>query len=363
MFRNVYKGKKVFVTGHTGFKGSWLSAWLKELGAEVVGYSLYVPSSPAHYDFMKKEVFSEDLRGDIKDYDSLKLAIDRVKPDIVFHLAANPIVSECYKEPREAFETNLMGTVNLLDIIKDSNSIKAAIFITSDKCYENVEWYYGYKETDSLGGIDPYSASKACAEIAISSMTRSYMNNENGIKIASVRAGNVIGGGDWALNRIIPDIVKKWYSNEELYIRSPLSTRPWQHVLEPLSGYLSLGAELLLGSESVRTEAFNFGPYVNDDITVEEVVKKMSLYINGKWKVKDDPNFKKEAGLLKLNCDKSRFLLDWHATLNFHETIEFTASWYKEFYEGDKTKILEYTIKQIQSYSSKAREHNLKWTK
>jgi CDP-glucose 4,6-dehydratase len=362
MFNNIYNGKKVLVTGHTGFKGSWLSTWLKELGADVVGLSGYVPSKPAHYDYIKDEVFNADIEADIRNFESLEKALSEHKPEVIFHLAANPIVSECYRNPREAFETNLMGTVNLLDAIRNNDCVKAAVFITSDKCYENVEWYFGYKETDHLGGIDPYSATKACAEIAISSMTRSFMNEDNGVKISSARAGNVIGGGDWALNRIIPDIVKQWYNKETLSLRSPHSTRPWQHVLEPLSGYLALGAELLAGNDEVRTEAFNFGPRENVDISVQDVVENMAKYIDGKWKVETNHNFKKEAGLLKLNCDKARFLLDWHATLNFEDTIEFTALWYKKFYEEGEAGTLEFTRKQIAEYCSKAKELGLKWT-
>ncbi len=361
MFNNIYSDKKILVTGHTGFKGSWLCLWLKSLGAEVAGFSAYVPSKPAHFDFLQEDAYDLSIEGDVRDFELLKKEIDNFCPDIVFHLAANPIVSDCYKDPRMAFEVNLMGTVNVLEAVKDSKSVKSVVMITSDKCYENVEWYYGYREGDKLGGIDPYSASKACAEIAISSLQRSFLK-EKGIRVCSARAGNVIGGGDWAANRIIPDIVKKWYSSEELSIRSPNSTRPWQHVLEPLSGYLQLGAILDEDIKSLEGEAFNFGPRENLDISVLEVVKSMSKYINGSWKVEADASFKKEAGLLKLNCDKANFLLDWQASLNYEETIRFTAQWYKEFYEGNRDSICEFSKNQIKEYCLIAKKKNTSWS-
>jgi CDP-glucose 4,6-dehydratase len=253
-----------------------------------------------------------------------------------------------------------MGTVNLLEAMRFVKEVKAGVFITSDKCYENVEWFYGYREDDTLGGSDPYSASKACAEIAISSMTRSFMTEE-GFRISSARAGNVIGGGDWALNRIIPDIVRKWNNGEELLMRNPNSTRPWQHVLEPLSGYLALGEHLLKGSDEVTGEAFNFGPRDNTDISVGEVVKSMNQYIDGKWAIEKNVTMKKEAGLLKLNCDKAKTFLDWSSTMDYEKTIEFTALWYKEFYNNKTPKMLDFTNKQITEYCDIAKSLKLTW--
>jgi CDP-glucose 4,6-dehydratase len=361
MFQNAYRGKTVFVTGHTGFKGSWLSLWLHHLGAKVVGYSLYVPSEPSHYHALPRSIFEEDIQGDIRDFEKLDAAIRRHRPDVVFHLAAMPIVSECYESPAKAFQTNLMGSVNVLEAVRASRDVKALVMITSDKCYENVEWLYGYRENDALGGADPYSASKACAEIAISSYARSYFA-DSGTMVASVRAGNVIGGGDWANNRVIPDAIRAYSQGKPLEIRSPQSTRPWQLVLEPLSGYLWLGAQMLNGDRTVAGEAYNFGPKFLEDYTVKQVITQMQQHIPLECHFGTSSSIKREAKLLKLNCDKARSMLNWTAALSFEQTIALTCEWYKSFYEKGPGETLALSTGQIDAYCGIARGHQVRWS-
>jgi CDP-glucose 4,6-dehydratase len=364
MFNNVYKNKNVFITGHTGFKGTWLTLWLKQLGANVTGYSSHLPSSPCLFEAISIENDIKHIIGDVRDQETLRAAITETNPDIVFHLAANAIVRDCYDNPVEAFETNVLGTVNLLNIVKDSPGIKAAVFITSDKCYENIEWEYGYRENDQLGGKDPYSATKACAEIAASTFMRSYFSAPKQTKIATARAGNVIGGGDWANHRLIPDCFRSWSENESVEIRSPNATRPWQHVLEPLSGYLTLGQNLLT-NHTTHLESFNFGPQTNFDANVLTLLKEMKKYwSNVNWDVDESKvGSKQEAGLLKLCVDKALFQLDWQANLDFYKTVEMTTKWYLEYYQGNKENIREFTKKQINEYENIATEKNLIWTR
>ena len=365
MFNNIYKGKKVFVTGHTGFKGSWLTQWLLSLGADVKGYSLYIPSKPSLFEVLKLEDKIDHFVGDIRDLDSLQKSINSFKPDMVFHLAAQPIVRRSYDEPILTFETNLIGTINILETIRSVSSVQAGIFITSDKCYENVEWEYGYRETDKLGGKDPYSASKACTEIAFSSYHRSFFINDEDPKIATTRAGNVIGGGDWADDRIVPDCIRAWSENKKVAVRNPSATRPWQHVLEPLSGYLWLGVNLLENPSHIDGEAFNFGP--NSDVvkTVLELLNQMKKKWNnaklGEVSAHSVDN-KKEAGLLKLNCDKALRRLQWEPSFTFKETMDFTVEWYKEFYR-EKIDIDNFTISQIYNYQDLARQRGRLWAK
>lgn len=358
---DVYKNKKVLVTGHTGFKGSWLTLWLQSLGADVIGYSVDIPSFPANFEVLNLAKSTKDYREDICDLNKLKEVFKTHQPDIVFHLAAKPIVRECYENPRIAFETNVMGTINLLECLRESNNTTAAVFITSDKCYENVEWEYGYREDDKLGGRDPYSASKACAELAISSYVRSFIMNTK-CKVVSVRAGNVIGGGDWARDRIVPDAMRNWSENKELVIRNPYSTRPWQHVLEPLSGYLVVGSYLLNNKiENLSGEAFNFGPRSEVIQPVTELIEEMQKYWkNKKYKVVTDTDAKKEANLLKLCCDKSLARLRWNAILDFKETIEMTTSWYENFYTKN-IDMKEFTLSQINYYQDLAKKRGLHW--
>lgn len=275
-FGDVYKNKRVFITGHTGFKGSWLSLWLLGLGAEVAGYSVDIPTKPSNFEALNLRKKIKHIKGDVRNLHSLKKAVDDFSPDIVFHLAAQALARRSYDMPQDTFHINLGGTVNLLECLRQSGSVKAAVIITSDKCYQNVEKRQGYREDDILGGGDPYSASKACAEIATKAYIRSFFNGENSVKIATARAGNVIGGGDWAEDRIIPDCVRALSKGETVMIRNPEATRPWQHVLEPLCGYLYLGQYLLEKPKNVSGEAFNFGP---DEKIVKSVREVMELFL------------------------------------------------------------------------------------
>ncbi|BBH54060.1 CDP-glucose 4,6-dehydratase [Fluviispira sanaruensis] len=368
LFLNTYKDKKVFVTGHTGFKGAWLTQWLLELGADVAGYSLYIPSQPSLYEILNlKEKIKIDFQADILEYNVLKSALNEFQPDIVFHLAAQPIVSESYNHPRNTFQVNLMGMVNILDAILAIPSVRAGVFITSDKCYDNVEWEFGYRESDKLGGKDPYSASKACAEIAFSSYVRSFYNSSdlNIPFFSTTRAGNVIGGGDWAKDRIVPDCMRAWSQLRSVSIRNPNSTRPWQHVLEPLSGYLWLGANLFSKKEGTHGEAFNFGPSSEVNYFVEVLINLLQRdWENASLEtVKSDHSMNlKEASLLKLCCDKAYNRLGWLPTLSFNETALFTSSWYKNYY-SNQYNIEEFTKKQIEQYCEISSERKRIWTR
>jgi len=350
----MYKNKNVVVTGHTGFKGSWLVAWLKQMGALVTGIALDPPSIPSHYDASKLGEGIQDHRIDIRNVGAIEQAIVEAKPDFLFHLAAQPIVGASYDDPIETWSTNVMGTINVLEALRKIQHNCSAVIITSDKCYDNVEWEWGYRENDALGGPDPYSASKGAAELAIRSYVKSYFSGEdNLVRIASARAGNVIGGGDWAANRIVPDCVESWSKNEIVELRNPYSTRPWQHVLEPLGGYLQLGA-LLSQHQHLHGEAFNFGPQAQQNHSVLELVKQMSRsWSEVRW-AECEPQSSEfyESGLLKLNCDKALHFLNWHAVLNFEETVALTADWYRSFY-ADPSSIQDVTHDQINDYAKK----------
>jgi CDP-glucose 4,6-dehydratase len=363
MFDSIYKNKKVLITGHTGFKGSWLAKWLIELGADVYGYSIDIPSEPSHFEKLNLESDMVSSFGDVRDYSAFKSFIDKHQPEVVFHLAAQPIVRRSFTDPLETIETNVMGVVNVLEITRKVTSIKSLIIITSDKCYENVEWTYGYRETDRLGGEDPYSASKGAAEIIASTYMRTYFNDER-VYVSTVRAGNVIGGGDWAKDRLIPDAVRAWSQHDVLNIRNPKATRPWQHVLEPLSGYLQVGAELIRKNKICKNQSFNFGPDATVNKNVVEVLTEMSKsWENVKWEIETNKKNQKEAGLLKLCCDKAHHLINWYPTLSFKDTIEFTMSWYREYYNNENFDCTNFTVKQIESYSQKAIARSLPWTK
>ena len=367
MFANAYKGKRVFITGHTGFKGSWLAAWLTQLGATVCGYSSDIPTQPAHFEAMGLAQHMEDMRGDIRNRKKMTSAMQQFRPDVVFHLAAQALVRKSYEDPITTFESNMLGTMNVLEAVRNTPSVAAVVMITSDKCYRNDEWVWGYRETDHLGGADPYSASKGCAEIIAQSYFQSFF--KEGPACATVRAGNVIGGGDWALDRIVPDCARAWAEGRPVVIRSPWATRPWQLVLEPLSGYLQLGARLLdNGNEAFtpRGEAYNFGPAATVNNTVGEVVQALAAYWPGFTSEMDlsGQAGMKECTLLKLCCDKALAHLHWKATLTFEETIRFTAQWYEHFYRSGETKasaMLKYTLGQIDSYVDLARQRDLPW--
>lgn len=359
---NHFQNKTVLITGHTGFKGSWLTVWLKHLGAKIVGISLDPPTNPSHYAIAKLSNDIDDLRIDVRDSKKLEKAIISAQPDFVFHLAAQALVKNSYEDPLETWQTNVLGTLNVLEALRKLDKKCAAVIITSDKCYENVEWAWGYRETDSLGGPDPYSASKGAAELAIRSHIKSFFpKGASKIRIASARAGNVIGGGDWASNRIIPDCVRAWSLGLKVELRNPQSTRPWQHVLEPLSGYLALAIDLAT-QPKLHGEAFNFGPQAQQNKSVLDLVKKMSLYWDEvRWiDVSDISSKEHESGLLKLNCDKALHYLQWHAVLSFEETMQMTSEWYRTFYEKSELARM-MTINQIEAYTKIASKKGLDW--
>ncbi|WP_078129393.1 CDP-glucose 4,6-dehydratase [Leptospira alexanderi] len=362
MFENIYKNKKVLVTGHTGFKGSWLVIWLQSLGAEVAGFSLDVPTSPNHFELLSLDKRIKDYRGDVRDRSKFSTVIDEFKPEIIFHMAAQALVRKSYQDPVGTFETNVMGMVNLLDIIRTKSFVEVVVLITSDKAYRNNEWCWGYRETDVLGGHDPYSSSKSCADLIAQSYYYSFLKDTK-TRIAITRAGNVIGGGDWAADRIVPDCIRAWSKDESVVIRSPLATRPWQHVLEPLSGYLLLGEKLYVGQEGLIGEAFNFGPDASIDQTVSELLNAMTKRWPGvRWEVPEGyEGGGKEANLLKLSCDKVLFHLKWKSVLDFSETVDFTVNWYRNWVEK-KENVYDFTLSQIHLYCQLASKKNYVWT-
>jgi CDP-glucose 4,6-dehydratase len=359
----IYKGAKVVVTGHTGFKGSWLIAWLKQLGAIVSGVSIDIPSEPSHFNSAKLYDQVDDYRIDIRDNAELKLILEKIQPDFVFHLAAQALVRPSYNLPLDTITTNAIGSVNVLDVLHTLDKPVVAVMITSDKVYDNVEWVWGYREVDRLGGKDPYSASKGMAELAIRSYVESFFNaTDSNVRIGIARAGNVIGGGDWAIDRIVPDCIKAWSRNEIVDIRSPNATRPWQHVLEPLSGYLTLGA-LLSEDYNKHGEAYNFGPEANQNHPVSKLIDEMANYWSKvRWNdVSKSQDYLHEAGLLKLNCDKALFEMNWRSTMGFEETVRMTVEWYKAFYENKETNMYDFSMKQIIEYTNLARDKGIEW--
>ena len=365
MFNNIYKDKKVLVTGHTGFKGSWLTTWLLKLGANVIGISKDIPTIPSMFEALELEKNIKHYNEDIRNLDAMIKILRDEKPDILFHLAAQPIVSISYSDPIETISSNVMGTANILEALKELNTPCTAVIITSDKCYDNVEQVWGYKETDRMGGKDVYSGSKGAAEIIIKSYYHSFFKNESSkIRVAIGRAGNVIGGGDWAQDRIVVDCIKAWSQGKNVEIRSPEATRPWQHVLEPLSGYLNLG-QALYEDISLNGEAFNFGPRAEQNHTVKQLLEDLSRYwhfknTNDAFNVTDNIPFH-EAGLLKLSCDKALFFMKWQANLEYKDTIRFTSEWYYDFYNSDKN-IFDKTLEQISEYEEMAKDKELQWT-
>lgn len=365
MFNHIYDGKKVLITGHTGFKGAWLTTWLLKLGASVVGISKDIPTTPSMFEKLHLEGKIKHYTADVRDLKCISEIILNEKPDFVFHLAAQPIVSTSYIDPIETISSNVMGTANVLESLKASNHNCIAVIITSDKAYDNVEQVWGYKEDDKMGGKDIYSGSKGAAELIIKSYFYSFFNNPDcNVKLAIGRAGNVIGGGDWAKDRIVVDCMEAWSQSESVEIRSPDATRPWQHVLEPLSGYLNLGQHLYT-DDSLNGEAFNFGPRAEQNHTVKNLLEDLSKYwdfksIDDAFHVTDNIPFH-EAGLLKLNCDKALFSLKWQATLEYKNTIKFTSEWYYDFYKTDND-MFDKTFDQIENYQKIAKDKYLIWT-
>ncbi len=364
IFLNTYKSKKVLVTGHTGFKGSWLTTWLISLGAFVVGYSKDIPTNPSMFDSLNLSKKIQHNIADIQDLNLLKEIINKEKPDFIFHMAAQAIVSTSFSNPVETIKTNAIGTMNLLEILRSVNFPCVVIFITSDKCYDNIEWIWGYRENDKLGGKDVYSGSKAAAEIIINSYVQSFFNDsDSSVRIGIARAGNVIGGGDWAKDRIIPDVIKSWMSKSIPEIRNPKSTRPWQHVLEPLSGYLLLAHQLSL-NKYLHSEPFNFGPKSEQVHTVLDLIENLAQKWGFKnkqeiYRINNLSNFK-ESALLKLNCDKALFYLKWEPNLYFEETVSFLADWYINFHKKN-IDMFEFTNKQITEYVKTAEVRKRIW--
>lgn len=353
MTKEFWKNKRVFLTGHTGFKGSWLSLWLQSLGANVTGYSLNPPTSPSLFELSNCKNGMVSIIGDIRDYNSLSKAIVDSNPEIVFHLAAQPLVLDSYKNPIETYSTNVMGVVNLFESVRTfGKNVKVVINVTTDKCYENKEWVWSYRENEPMGGYDPYSSSKGCSELVTSAFRNSFFNPANfgihGVAVSSARAGNVIGGGDWAANRLIPDIINSILEGESVKIRYPKAIRPWQHVLEPLSGYMCL-AEKMYENGTSFSESWNFGPRENDAKPVEWIVEKLTRkWGNGaSWKLDSDPQLH-EANYLKLDISKAISKLGWEPKWTISETISHIIEWYKVFQEGGD--IREITINQIKLF-------------
>lgn len=363
LFGSVYKNKKVFITGNTGFKGSWLAFWLHKLGADVTGLSLPEKTSPAHHDLLKLKI--RNLQGDVRDKAFVEKCLIEAKPEIVFHLAAQSLVHDSYRDPTLTYETNVIGTLNIFEAVRKVESIKALVNVTTDKVYDNKEWHWPYRENDQLGGYDLYSSSKACSEILTASYRNSFFNTEQFGKIhqvllASARAGNVIGGGDWAKDRLIPDVVRAAVQKQAVDVRSPRAIRPWEHVLEPLSGYLLLGQKLLEGKAQFAS-AWNFGPDSHHFLQVSQVLNLFQKrWPEMQWLNKEDQNnaFFHEASILKLDCSKAMSDLKWQPVLNIEETIEYTAEWYKNFYQHN---VLD-TEKNLSDYIGKAFRQQQTWT-
>jgi CDP-glucose 4,6-dehydratase len=363
MFNKSFQNKKVLVTGHTGFKGSWMTAWLLHLGADVYGISKDIPTQPSMFEKLELENKIGHFIEDIRNYSGLKNIISDINPDFIFHMAAQPIVATSYTDPLDTITSNVLGTTHILESLRELALECSVVIITSDKCYDNVEWCWGYKETDTLGGKDIYSGSKAAAEILYKSYFHSFFKDKSNIRIATVRAGNVIGGGDWADFRIVPDCIKAWVKHESVEIRSPKATRPWQHVLEPLSGYLNVASALANG-EVENGSSYNFGPRSEYSTTVKELLDDLSIH----WQLDQKPSFLSsnisefhEAGLLKLNCDKALFDLKWSPTLDYKKLIEFTSKWYYLYYH-ESIDMLNFTMAQIKEYESIALEKSIPWT-
>ena len=388
VFNHIYKNRTVLITGHTGFKGSWLAVWLNELGANVVGYALVPPSEPNNFQAVNLQEKITHIHGDISDLDGLMETFKKHQPEFVFHLAAQPLVRLSYEEPKLTFDTNIGGTVNVCEAIRKTPSVKVLVNITSDKCYENREWVWGYRESDQLGGHDPYSASKGCAELVFNSYLRSFFSQKKSIDMtqfrqqlgscpqisdyaptdfpqistntfslgaASVRAGNVIGGGDWGKDRLVPDCIRALSSGQTIGIRSPHAVRPWQHVLEPLSGYLQLGAALWHNAQKY-SGPWNFGPDDSSHLTVVAMTDRLIKYWgSGAWEDISNPKSLHETNLLKLDCNKAHAELNWRSIFSIDECLQMTADWYKQFYKGNrKGEMYPFCVRQIRKYEEMA---------
>ena len=363
-FSHTYRGKRVLVTGHTGFKGAWLCEWLLSLGANVSGFALQPPTKPALFDQLQLSGRIVDSRGDIRDAAAIAEWVRCVQPEFIFHLAAQPLVRLSYDQPVETYSTNVMGTVHLLEAARQLNGRCTIIAVTTDKCYENREWVHSYREEDPMGGHDPYSSSKGAAELVIAAYRRSYFSSPNSaIRLASARAGNVIGGGDWALDRIVPDCVRALSKNEPIVVRNKVATRPWQHVLEPLSGYLWLGSQLSKGDSQplALASGFNFGPGLSSNRSVADLVAQITKYWPGQVDYQINPKSVHEAKLLNLAIDKSQHYLGWCPVWNFNRTIEETVGWYLRNQQDGKHGTAA-AIAQIAAYTSDARAMNLPWS-
>jgi CDP-glucose 4,6-dehydratase len=356
IFSNAFRGKTVLITGHTGFKGGWLTLWLESLGAKIIGYSLDPPSNPSFFQETGLEHLITDIRGDILHRDKVSEIVDKFHPDFIFHLAAQPLVRTSYKSPWETFNTNLMGTVNILEAVRLSPHPTTCVCITSDKCYENKEWVYAYRENDSLGGYDPYSASKGAAEIAIASYRNSFFNTENRDPICSVssaRAGNIIGGGDWAEDRLAPDCIRSLAKGDTIKIRNPNAIRPWQFVLDPISGYLLLALKMK-ENPIVYSDAWNFGPVYSNNITVQNLAEMMIReWGYGEWVVTSDEKTVHEAGYLKLDIAKAMAKLEWKPVYSIDQAIQKTIAWYKEYYNG-KRDMHKFSLEQVREFTQSA---------
>lgn len=351
LFKNVFKGKKVLITGHTGFKGSWLSIWLTKLGAEVVGYALEPYTNKDNFELSNLKNKIIDIRGDIRDFESLKKVFDEYKPEFVFHLAAQSLVRLSYENPKDTYDINIGGTVNVLECIKNTESIRVGIMVTTDKCYDNKEWVWGYRENDELGGYDPYSSSKGAAEIVIAGYRNSFFNTKNYKEhkkaISSVRAGNIIGGGDWSKDRIVPDCIRALENKADIEIRNPTATRPWQHVLEPIYGYLLLASKMYNNGEDFSS-AWNFGPDSESIVQVKEVSSMIIEYWGeGKWKDASNSESVHEAKLLSLDCNKAKKYLGWKPRLDIKKALKLTVQWYKNYGKAD---VYNMCIEQIKEY-------------
>ncbi|WP_110955307.1 CDP-glucose 4,6-dehydratase [Anaerosinus massiliensis] len=352
--KDFWQGKKVFLTGHTGFKGAWLSLCLKKLGANVTGYSLESPTDPSLFKIAKLGNLMESKLGDICDFQDLCKKMKYANPDIVIHMAAQALVRDSYIDPLQTYQTNVVGTANVLESVRQCKNIKAVLIVTTDKCYENKEWYWGYREDEALGGYDPYSSSKACAEIVTAAYRQSFLR-ETGIAVATVRAGNVIGGGDWAKDRLIPDCLRAIEKKEKIIIRNPQAIRPWQHVLDPLRGYMML-TEKLYEEGNDWAESWNFGPYAHSVLCVGDVVEKICTKLNATYAVQKLDNLH-EANYLKLDCSKANMKLKWQPTLSMDDSLEYIIDWFNAYRNGEDMQ--KFSVMQIEKYCMQQSSTNI----